>query len=94
MSLEQKHELARYLGYSIIVEYAVEEVDGRWSVSFRIVEEFEPYFSDDEYGCTSVSEFRPLRSYKHRFMALRAVSEHMKNMTIEDAIREIKNDHL
>lgn len=86
-AIYREQVLTKYLGYTVSVEYAIEYAGGRWNLSYRVVEDFSPFFSSD-IRATNISSFRSIRSYKRKLDAVRAMESHMGHVTIEDIIQE------
>lgn len=77
--------LTKYLGYKVSVEYVIQYVGGRWNLSYKVIEDFSPFFSSG-LGATSISGSKNIRSYKYKLDAVRAMESYLKHITIEDII--------
>jgi len=84
----KKQSLGKYLGYRVYIEYAIEYIGGRWNLSYRVIEDFSPFFSSSDHGAISISGSKSIRSYKRRLDAVRAMESYMGHVTMEDVIRE------
>lgn len=84
--LVRRHK-EKYLGYDVYLEYMISEGANRYRVSYRVIEEFNPAFSEDP-GCVSMTDFKRLRSYRDKKECISAIEDHFRNVTVCELRRD------